>query len=380
MRRTAEDYGEMIRSAQPPSQSEVAVLRQALFNATQSMNNHVPATSVLTPANFGATSLPEAVQTLPCKADPSQSILVPAHYTSITEEPASLASMPIPHNFSIDQFVDSCVTNKKERRQVELLTKGQSNNLLWYHLRAGSLTTTKFNRVYKFMTGSKASLDKLLNDCMGDRYRFLKEPPKTNKKSLKWGLTQETPAKNAYFAIEKDKHSNLSIRETGLIVHPQKSYLRGSPDGIVTCDCCCPRLLEIKCPYSAANEKIHGNQKIGYLNDTDGKLSLRNTPMGYMDQIQGCMAVTSLNLCHFVVYTVVDIVTIPVEFDKLYWENQLQPQLDNFFRHHLAPMIFHRQRHPQMQFSTCGMDSSDTEEESQVFIFLGCILLRPVMT
>ncbi|KAI8477551.1 hypothetical protein Bbelb_447140 [Branchiostoma belcheri] len=107
-------------------------------------------------------------------------------------------------------------------------------------------------------------------DINSEEAHDCEEDHNTNIKSLNGGVTRESVARKAYFNMDKTKHKNLTIKETWLIMHHTKSYLGASPDGIVLCKCCPPRILEIKCPYSAANEKIRGNPKIKYIEEAAG--------------------------------------------------------------------------------------------------------------
>ncbi|XP_078660783.1 uncharacterized protein LOC144905166 [Branchiostoma floridae x Branchiostoma belcheri] len=362
VRRTSDTYGEKVARVDECDRVEgAAVLCQKLFNATQHMKQHVVATSVLTSGSSVLRS--PAVKVLPTRVGPDSHLLVPANFETAVSQPTPLAYAPISENMTTSDFVNSCKTDQKERRDVEMMTRGQNQNAKWYAMRSGSLTTTKFHRIDRLMTGGKASPSRLVSDCMGDKYKNLtKPPPLPNAKSIKWGVANESLARNAYFNKEKTKHSNLVIKETGLIVHNTKSYLRASPDGVVLCDCCPPRILEIKCPYSAAHEAIRGNTKIKYIEEVGNTLALKGGNHGYLEQVQGCMAITNVSKCDFVVYTVKDIEVIHVDFDPIFWAN-LEQHLDNFFLSHLVPELFRRQNHPN---ATYIVDKSDTDSDMEV--------------
>ncbi|XP_035670017.1 uncharacterized protein LOC118411645 isoform X2 [Branchiostoma floridae] len=363
VRRTADNFGPKVATVNEDARVKgVSVLRQGLLNATQHMNQHVAATSVLTPANFGGIVRPPATPVLPVHITTDSPLLVPARFEATHSQPAPLATQPISKHMNVSDYIKSCKTDEKERREVEAMTRGQNQNLKWYAMRSGTLTTTKFYRVSKLMQGGKASPSRLVSDCMGDKYKNLTKPPQTNIKSLKWGITHESAARTAYFNMEKTKHKNLTIKETGLIMHPTKSYLRASPDGIVLCKCCPPRILEIKCPYSAANEKIRGNPKIKYIEQVDNTLVLKGSDSGYVEQVQGCMAITNVYKCDFVIYTVKDIVVIRVDFDQVFWR-RLEQHLDSFFEQYVVPELFRRQGHPDAIYSLDDSSEADIEED-----------------
>ena len=65
---------------------------------------------------------------------------------------------------------------------------------------------------------------------------------------MQYGSAMESSARDWYFATQKQKHVNLSVREAGFHVRVNYPFLGASPDGIVSCDCHDQKLLEIKCP------------------------------------------------------------------------------------------------------------------------------------
>lgn len=127
------------------------------------------------------------------------------------------------------------------------------------------------------------------------------------------------------------------------------------------CDCCQPKLLEIKAPYSARHEKIRDNTKIMYLKS--GTLS-RDSSDGYYSQIQGTMALTGTALCDFVVWTEVDLVVVTIPFDAQYWTS-LEPQLDKFFTTFVVPELFQRQlKYSMLPLSDSKLDTNQCELDS----------------
>lgn len=65
-----------------------------------------------------------------------------------------------------------------------------------------------------------------------------------------WGCNHEATAQRAYIAQHTKNHVNIIASEAGLVIHPDFSHFGASPDGLVTCDCCGQRVIEIKCPFS----------------------------------------------------------------------------------------------------------------------------------
>ena len=57
-----------------------------------------------------------------------------------------------------------------------------------------------------------------------------------------------------------------------------------------------------------------------------------NKSLHYYSQVQGEMAIKNCLLCHFVVWTMLDIIIIPVYFDKVFWESVLFLKLVSYFK------------------------------------------------
>ena len=71
-----------------------------------------------------------------------------------------------------------------------------------------------------------------------------------NLPALKYGIAIETEACSTFIEAMKLKHTDLNVAQCGLYLNVEIPYVGGSPDGIVTCSCCPPACLEIKCLFS----------------------------------------------------------------------------------------------------------------------------------
>ena len=67
--------------------------------------------------------------------------------------------------------------------------------------------------------------------CYPDRYKFITQ-------ATKWWCEHEKTARNAYIAKSSNRHSNMSVSDVRLIIHPHFPHYGASPDGLVKCDCC----------------------------------------------------------------------------------------------------------------------------------------------
>lgn len=77
-------------------------------------------------------------------------------------------------------------------------------------------------------------------------------------------------------------------------------FVRASPDGLVSCDCCGSGGLEIKCPYCTKDKSP--DSSISYLEDTENGLSLKKNS-NYYFQVQAQIHVCHLKYSDFVVWT-----------------------------------------------------------------------------
>ncbi|KAI8495234.1 hypothetical protein Bbelb_272200 [Branchiostoma belcheri] len=84
----------------------------------------------------------------------------------------------------------------------------------------------------------------------------LTKPPETKVESLRYGTEKEKVARTQYFNEMVKQHQDFNIDETGLVVHPEKPFLRASPDGIAKRSCHSSRTIEIKCPFTARDMTV----------------------------------------------------------------------------------------------------------------------------
>ena len=89
---------------------------------------------------------------------------------------------------------------------------------------------------------------------------------------MQYGSAIESSARDWYFATQKQKHVNLSVREAGFHVRVNYPFLGASPDGIVSCDCHDQKLLEIKYPSK------YEDGFLNWENDKDFPLAKDSSP------------------------------------------------------------------------------------------------------
>ena len=135
---------------------------------------------------------------------------------------------------------------------AEEKTKPQTNCKLWhrirlffffffFRLRLGTVTASQLHSVCHTNPDnpSKAVLKKI---CC---------PSSFKNEAVNWGRQKEGEARRRYTETMHPRHTHFSVRQCGLYISPEHSYIGASPDGICQCDCCGTGCLEIKCPYSS---------------------------------------------------------------------------------------------------------------------------------
>jgi len=156
---------------------------------------------------------------------------------------------------------------------------------------------------------------------------------------FRWGCKQEEKAKEEYFKKTANKHSNFSVKNSGLIVTPKFPYLGASPDGIIHCDCCGTGSLEVKCPFSAIKTKLKdaATQKNFCLELCDGELKLRRNH-DYFFQVQPQIQLTGSAYCDFCVWTPQEIYIQRILPDEKFF-TECVAKATTFFKYGVLPEL-----------------------------------------
>ncbi|KAE8738242.1 hypothetical protein FOCC_FOCC016288 [Frankliniella occidentalis] len=168
--------------------------------------------------------------------------------------------------------------------------------------------------------------------------------------AFKYGTKHEPTARDHY--QEKIFESGLLVLTTGMWVNGKYPQLSCSPDGFVghvedNCNFKITKLLEIKCPITMEairpqdfdNHLTRAQLSAHYLKrESDGSISLKQSSSYYF-QVQMNMALIEVHECDFVVWSPLDILIIPILFDKDFWSEKL-PKIVSSHRKILLPEYF----------------------------------------
>ncbi|GLV43867.1 hypothetical protein CBL_11553 [Carabus blaptoides fortunei] len=217
--------------------------------------------------------------------------------------------------------------------EIEQKTRGQSSNNLWFDLRAGRITASKFKAVCKTDL-NKPSLSLLRSICYPKNYSFA-------TRATKYGCSHEKDAIQSYRERMMGTHQNFAIKEVGLVLNPQHPYFGASPDSLIRCDCCGQGCLEVKCPYCAnevgIQETLEKSKKFYLKKIEDGTVELRKDHQ-YFFQIQMQLALTERMYCDFVVWSKQDIYYERIEADVQFWLTN-KPYADKYFHKIILPEL-----------------------------------------
>nr|XP_033932852.1 uncharacterized protein LOC117440735 [Pseudochaenichthys georgianus] len=231
-----------------------------------------------------------------------------------------------------------------DRQEVEVLTRGQSNNPAWFAWRRNRITASIAHSIAHcgFVNGkSQAPPRSYLAAVTG-------EARSVRTRAMSWGVQMEAEAVHSYQAVKTAALGrSVSVLACGLFLDAQRPWLGASPDGIVTDSRTGQRLLclEVKCPYKHKDRRVEDACRDDpsfclKIQDEDGEVPVYvlKSSHRYFTQVQFQMAVTGLHQADFVVFTLKETAVVPVTFDPELWEETLS-KLETFYRDAVLPHL-----------------------------------------
>ena len=158
--------------------------------------------------------------------------------------------------------------------------------------------------------------------------------------ALKWGINRdhEDIAREEYIKLLQQQHQSFECHPVGLTVNPAYPHLGASPDGAVSCSCCGPGLLEIKCPYKHCDQHPHFISDANFfLHRVAEAMQLKSTH-NYFIQIQGQMAICKKDYCDFVCWTSKGMHVERLAFDASVF-SRIKPSLNHYFQSVILPEL-----------------------------------------
>ena len=222
-------------------------------------------------------------------------------------------------------------------REIEQSTLDQSKNLLWFSVRSYRITASYFGQI--FHRRPETPPNSLVLQILG-KTSF-------SSQATNWGIKNEVKALEKYKLVKKDSRKEVTCARLGIVIYDDYPFLGASPDAVVyDAHAHSPfGLVEIKCPFSVRvlipTEAAESTTFFCSLeNSSDGvrTLKLKRTH-NYYCQVQGQMAITGRTWCDFVVYTEKGLHCERINYDKIFWTEDLLPRLISFYDNCLGPEI-----------------------------------------
>lgn len=217
----------------------------------------------------------------------------------------------------------------EQRKRVTTLTLRQADSPLWMAYRRGVITASIAYSVYTRMNTVKTTMGP--HDIRALLRMVMREQSVQTPAMLR-GCLLEKAAKEAYAAAQSGCHRNLRVEDCGLLILAEHPCIGASPDGIVTCDCCASRVLEVKCPLSLDAFKAKEMIK-------EETLCLKKTSKYYC-QVQVQMALAELTSADvFVFQDTANFLLFSVTFDEAFFHAVVDRAV-YFFKVYVLPHIF----------------------------------------
>ena len=139
--------------------------------------------------------------------------------------------------------------NIKEAENAQKATRDQAECKVWFEQRTGLVTASKFKAACS--TNPDKPLKSLIKMiCYPSAHCF-------SNAATKWGISNDSKAREAYEFSITDQHLNLSVADSGVHINQNWPFLVASSDGLVFCECYGKGPCESKCPsYKYKDEML----------------------------------------------------------------------------------------------------------------------------
>ena len=111
---------------------------------------------------------------------------------------------------------------EQEAVQVESKTKLQANSRLWYQMRAGRVTASRFRSACR-ANPAQPSISLIMGICNPELTKF-------NTAATNWGCEHEKVAIFRYLSITLKRHHKFQAKECGFFICTSHPFIGASPD------------------------------------------------------------------------------------------------------------------------------------------------------
>ena len=127
---------------------------------------------------------------------------------------------------------------EEQQKEVEQQTRMQSNSRIWFRMRTGRVTASKFKSACH-TNPEKPSSSLIMSICHPELAKFSTE-------ATKWGCSHEKTARMHYIIFQKGRHKDFKLSESGFFINRPHGFIGATPDGLVNCSCCGEGVCEVK--------------------------------------------------------------------------------------------------------------------------------------
>ena len=255
------------------------------------------------------------------------------HVVTPTDLPDNVPQLPVKEEMK--RFKDNLQLSLDQVNNIELQTRGQYTQPLWYKHRQHRITASKCGTILQRPTRGT------VREILYSKPLIHLPPP------IYWGRRKEKDARTLY---EKQMRVKLGrkvdTQDCGLFVHPVHGWLAATPDAVVEIDGEQSGILEVKCPYTERDNTVEN----ACLNPTfccdinQGNLRLK-VEHNYYHQVQLQLYVTGTKWCDFCVFMIKGIGIQRIYPDTL-WQSTNIPKLEDFYDNMLLPEILYPKMKP----------------------------------
>ncbi|XP_077493418.1 uncharacterized protein LOC144104345 [Amblyomma americanum] len=138
-------------------------------------------------------------------------------------------------------------------KEVESLTKQQSDSPHWFSYRAGRITVSLMKKACHTKAANPSV--SLIKEICYPEAQTMKVP------AIMWGRNHEKDALAAYANSEGTKHDNFKLSKSGLHLSTRYPFSGATPDALVSCSCCRKGVAEFKNAHTCLGMQLHSLMK-----------------------------------------------------------------------------------------------------------------------
>ena len=230
--------------------------------------------------------------------------------------------------------VENMIQNISQRDiyKIERRTVHQAKESDWIYYRRGVVTSTITKRIDTFFRTAHPLVDSI-NESISKRYNS-----NLNYPAIVYGRESEPFAIADFFSDFKKKHSRAKLIKVGLKLDKSLKFFGGSADALVSYAHQNTRknfVVEIKAPYRLKDKSVLKEWRILEYLSKDQTLKKNHS---HYFQLQCYLGLFGISTGLFVVWSKIDFLVIPVEFDQEFFE-KIRRNVKNYYFKHYIPHV-----------------------------------------